>query len=89
MAEAGDRIAGTVEWFSSERNYGFITGSDGESYFVHYNEIVCWPETRSHKHLRRSDEVHFLVGPRAGRGDQPQALDVEVTFSAEERKSLG
>ena len=30
---------GTVKWFSNEKGFGFITGSDGTDIFVHHSAI--------------------------------------------------
>jgi len=30
---------GTVKWFNVKKGYGFISGSDGNDYFVHYTEL--------------------------------------------------
>ena len=31
---------GTVKWFDAKKGYGFISGEDGEDYFVHYSDIA-------------------------------------------------
>ena len=31
---------GTVKWFNARRGYGFLTGDDGNDYFVHHSNIV-------------------------------------------------
>ncbi len=31
---------GTVKWFNARRGYGFLTGEDGNDYFVHHSKIV-------------------------------------------------
>ena len=78
MTEPGHKMKGTVDWYSSERNFGFINGEDGESYFVHLNEIKSYPKTRGHRHLRSGDRVCFEVGEPTGENKRPQALDVTV-----------
>ena len=78
MAESGDAMTGTVDWYNSERNFGFIDGNDGESYFVHLNEILSWPKNRGYKHLRSGDRVSFQAGPARKEKDRPQALGVVV-----------
>jgi CspA family cold shock protein len=38
--DGGAKIRGHCKWFTSDRGYGFITGEDGQDYFVHYSEII-------------------------------------------------
>lgn len=37
----GDRLTGTVKWFSNDRGFGFvmIDGNDTAEYFVHFTSI--------------------------------------------------
>jgi cold shock protein len=30
---------GTVKWFNAKKGYGFATGEDGESYFIHRTQV--------------------------------------------------
>lgn len=46
---------GTVETYNLLRGYGFINGSDGERYFVHWRFI----EGTGYKFLRSGEEVEF------------------------------
>ena len=33
-------VRGEINWFSEEKGYGFITGDDNESYYLHKTEIL-------------------------------------------------
>lgn len=50
------RQAGTVKWYSEYKSYGFIAGSGGVDYFVHYSET---PATRG---LEEGQRVEFEPG---------------------------
>ena len=34
-----DKIKGTVKFFNHMKNYGFISGEDGQDYFVHGSAV--------------------------------------------------
>ncbi len=34
-------MKGIVKWFNDSKGIGFITGTDGKDYFVHYTGIYC------------------------------------------------
>lgn len=36
-------LQGVVKWFKDEKGFGFIVGTDGRDYFVHYSGIVRPP----------------------------------------------
>jgi CspA family cold shock protein len=64
----GERLAGTVKWFSPAKGYGFITpdGEGAEDVFVHYSAI----EGSGFRSLEQSQRVEFEIeetpkGPQA------------------------
>lgn len=70
----GDRVNGTVKWFSNERGYGFVTvdGDSGETeYFVHYTSIIM----DGYKTLNADQKVTFLL---VDKEKGIQAIDVDV-----------
>jgi CspA family cold shock protein len=61
-------VEGTVKFFNRTRNYGFINGDDGETYFVHGTGLKEGVE------IDEGDRVSF----KATKGDKgPKAEDVE------------
>lgn len=64
--DAGERVEGTVKWFSNPKGYGFISREGGEDVFVHYSEI----QGSGFRSLSAGERVEFTVkqsekGPRA------------------------
>ena len=55
-AEEKPRLNGTVKWFDTRKGYGFITGEDGNDYFVHHTSL---PEGTV---LKEEDKVSFEPG---------------------------
>ncbi len=53
--EASIRIKGVCKWFNDQKGYGFIDGSDGQAYFVHYSDI----KGEGHLKLEPYQEVTF------------------------------
>lgn len=49
---------GTVKWFNVKRGFGYITGEDGNDYFVHYSGI----NHDGFKRLRNRQHVKFELG---------------------------
>ena len=58
-------MEGTVKWFNIKKGYGFITGDDGEDYFVHYTAI------KDKAFVRDNDHVSFDPA-QTERGKQAQ-----------------
>jgi len=56
---------GTVKFFNTQKGFGFITGVDGNDYFVHFSAI----QMDGHKSLADGEQVQFLVeqDPRTGK----------------------
>lgn len=70
-------MRGTVKWFSPQKGYGFIKGSDGEDVFVHYGNISM----DGFKKLEGDDIVKFELGDcDNGRG---QAVNVKPILTRE------
>jgi CspA family cold shock protein len=64
--EAGERVEGTVKWFSNPKGYGFISREEGDDVFVHYSEI----QGSGFRSLSAGERVEFTIkqsekGPRA------------------------
>lgn len=54
---------GKVKWFSPEKGYGFIRGSEDEDVFVHYRDILG----NGFRTLNQGEEVEYqLCGSRRG-----------------------
>jgi CspA family cold shock protein len=49
---------GTVKWFNGSKGYGFISRTEGEDVFVHYNAI----DGDGYKSLDEGDQVEFEIG---------------------------
>ena len=70
-------MVGTVKWFGGDdktgkkRDYGFITGEDGNDIFVHFTEIA----QEGYKSLTKGQTVEYKVG-ESKKG--PMAVDVRV-----------
>ena len=60
-------MKGTVKFFNTSKGFGFISGEDGNEYFVHQTAI------QNNAHLRENDVVSF----EAEEGDRgPKAVNV-------------
>jgi len=58
-------MSGQVKFFNSEKGFGFISGVDGNDYFVHFSAI----QMEGHKSLGDGEQVEFFVeqDPRTGK----------------------
>ena len=65
----GEKVTGTVKWFSSQKGYGFISREGDSDVFVHHSAI----QTEGFRTLDEGDVVEFEVqsGPKG-----PQAANV-------------
>jgi CspA family cold shock protein len=69
VKDVGERVTGTVKWFSRQKGYGFIQPEDGEDVFVHHSAI----RGTGFKNLEEGERVEFTIedSPKG-----PQAADV-------------
>ena len=59
---------GTVKWFNSEKDYGFISPDDGSAdVFAHFSAI----SGAGFRNLEEGQKVEFEVGP-GRKGDEAQ-----------------
>ena len=67
----GERITGTVKWFSRTKGYGFISREGDSDVFVHYSAI----QSEGFRNLEEGQQVEFEVedSPKG-----PQAANVIV-----------
>lgn len=65
----GERVRGTVKWFSRTKGYGFIQPEEGPDVFVHYSAI----QGSGFRNLEEGDQVEFII-ENSPKG--PQAADV-------------
>lgn len=52
-----ERKTGTVKWFNSSKGYGFISQSEGQDVFVHYQSIIG----DGYRSLEEGCKVEFSV----------------------------
>ena len=50
-------MVGLVKWFNSQKGFGFLSGGDGNDYFVHYTDIVG----TGYRNLEAGQRVEFTA----------------------------
>lgn len=77
--EGVEKIRGKVEWFSSQKGYGFIVDENGEEVFVHYSGL----NMEGFKYLEEGQTVEFdIMNVEKGR----QAFNVTVVEAITENE---
>jgi len=74
--EAGEKVEGTVKWFSNPKGYGFISREGGEDVFVHYSAI----QGSGFRSLSAGERVEFVVKPsdKGPRAAEVRSLEQDV-----------
>jgi CspA family cold shock protein len=67
-----EKEQGTVKWFNGSKGYGFITRTQGEDIFVHFNAIVG----DGYRNLEEGQRVEFTVakGPKGSQAENVVVL---------------
>lgn len=72
-------VKGTVKFFNRNKNYGFINGDDGNTYFVHGTGLKTGVE------IDEGDKVSFKV-VQGDRGPKAEDVEKEGKEEKEEKK---
>lgn len=64
---------GLVTWFNKSAGYGYITGDDGITYYVHYTSITKRPQR-----LTAGQRVSFVLAVSQTPRALPEAEEVNV-----------
>ena len=64
-SKIGKTMRGTVKWFNVQKGYGFITGEDGNEYFIHSSNIEYGRQYNIG--FDPDDEVEFTIIPSKGK----------------------
>jgi cold shock CspA family protein len=84
MSDTDKTVKGNVEFFNNAKGWGIIKGENGDSYFIHHNDIVdvkFFPDNNPKKFrtLKDGEEVIFEVGPKEDSKFSPARNLVIVT----------
>ena len=73
-------MEGTVKWFNQAKGFGFVTGDDGQEYFVHHAQVS------KSALLREQSRVSFEVKDTE-KGKQAQNVSLKQDAEAQEVES--
>tara|TARA_Y100000310_G_scaffold63233_2_gene58545 strand:+ start:6380 stop:6646 length:267 start_codon:yes stop_codon:yes gene_type:complete len=54
-------IRATVDWFDNRKGFGFLLGSDGFRYFVHWSAIIPESDVRAEPHPENPDKPYLTL----------------------------
>ena len=67
-------MKGTVKWYNRKKGFGFVSGEDGEDYFVHYTGLT-------EKTFIRDNDLVSFDGVDTEKGKQAQKVTLEKKAS--------
>lgn len=83
----GEKVTGTVKWFSNEKGYGFLQREGASDVFVHFSAI----QSEGFKTLSEGQQVEFEVeqSPRGPQATNVVALTPPTDSGSSGRSSYG
>ncbi|MBS3138247.1 cold shock domain-containing protein [Candidatus Woesearchaeota archaeon] len=70
-------MEGTVKWFNQAKGFGFLTGDDGQEYFVHHSQVS------KGAFLKEQSRISFDVKDTE-KGKQAQNVSLKQEAAAED-----
>lgn len=70
-------MRGTVNWFNSQKGYGFLKTEEGKDVFFHHSNIIM----DGFRTLDENDIVSFDIG--VGKNDKEQAINVTLIITTQ------